>query len=151
MVGEIGDGLKMLVLVSQSLASSKATGVEVASQSFLVSASVGLKLLRSKTSDLSLSLGIGHLSMMGEELLKVLGTQDANLGQEQFALDKGSRGVVKDGPYRDQVLKLTAGLFDDAVLALENDGHARKIGNFSVADDQGVDVEATGSENTGDT
>jgi len=140
----------MLVLVSQSLTGSKAARVEVSSQGLLVGTSIVLELFRSKTSSLSLSLGIRHLSVVGEQLLEVLGTEDANLGQEQFTLNERSSRVVENGPDWYQILELTAGLLNDTVLTLEDDGHTREVGNLGVADDQRVNVEATSGQNTRD-
>lgn len=123
MVGKIGDGLEMLVLVSQSFTRSKAGGMEVSSESFLMSASVVLEFFRSEASSLGLGLGIRHLPVVGEELLKVLRAEDADLGQKKFALNERSSRVVEDGPDWYQVLELTTGLLNDTVLALKHDGH----------------------------
>jgi hypothetical protein len=149
-MSQIGDGLEMLVLVSQSLTGSKAAGMEIPSKSFLVGTSVVLELFRGKTSSLGLGLGICHLSVMGEQLLKVLGTKDANLGQKQFTLNERSSCVVEDSPDGHQVLELATGLLNDTVLALKDDGHTREIGNLGVADDERINVEATSGQNTRD-
>jgi hypothetical protein len=88
--------------------------------------------------------------MVSEELLEVLRTQDRDLGKEQFTLDKRSLCVVEHSPHGDQVLKLAAGLLHDTLLPLQDNCHAREIIDLGVADDQAVDVEATGSQDTRD-
>jgi hypothetical protein len=42
-----------------------------------------------------------------------------------------------------EILELSSGLFDDAVLSGEDDTHATEVANFSTAYDEGVDVEAS--------
>lgn len=87
---------------------------------------------------------------MGKQLLEVLGAQDGDLCKKQLALYEGRLGVVEDSPHRDKVLELAAGLLDNAVLALQHNGHARQVVDLGVAHDQAVNVEATSGQNARD-
>ena len=49
-----------------------------------------------------------------------------------------------------EILKLPSCLFDDAVLAVKDDAHATEIADLGAADDEGIDVKAAASENSGD-
>ena len=145
LVGEVGDALQVLVLVAQSLASSQAAGVEVIadlSQRAICTSDLAALTLRGN--------GRGNLTVVSQQLLKVLGAQDVDLGEQQLTLDKCSIGVIQDGPNRDQILELSAGLLDDAVLASEHNGHAREVLDLGAANNEGVDVEAAGGKNAGD-
>jgi hypothetical protein len=89
--------------------------------------------------------------MMLEQLLEELRTKDGDLGKEKLTLDKSGVSVVQNSPDRDKVVQLAASLLNDAVLALQDDGHAREVLNLSVANNQTVNVETTGSQNSGHT
>ena len=145
LVGEIGDGFQMLVLVSQCLAGNQLARVEVLAilQLGEASRSPFLRPLR------AVRLARRDLPMVSQQLLKVFRAEDIDLGEQQLALDERGRGVVQHGPDGDQVLQLTAGLLDDAVLAREHDGHAGEVLDLGVADDEGVDIEAASSEDAG--
>jgi len=88
--------------------------------------------------------------MMRHQLLEVLRAQNRHLRQQQFTLHERRRRVVEDGPDGDEILELTPGLLDDAVLAGQHDRHARQVFDFRVADDERVDVEAARGEDAGD-
>ena len=49
-----------------------------------------------------------------------------------------------------QILELPARLLDDAVLAAEDDAHARQVADLGAADDERVDVKSATGENSGD-
>lgn len=132
----------MLVLVTQSLADNQPARVEVLRH--LLQAR--LRSSRGRLGSLSRSR---DLPVVGEELLKVLGTKNVDLGEEKLALDESRVCVVQNGPYGDEILELATGLLDDAVLPGKHDGHAGEVLYFGVADDEGVDVEAAGGENAG--
>lgn len=51
----------------------------------------------------------------------------------------GSRGDTHE------ILELSSGLFDDAILAAEYDTHATEVADLGAADDEGVDVEPSAS------
>lgn len=144
LVGEIGDILQVLVLVAQSLAGGEPARVEVGGR-LDEGGVVGL-----------VAVGLGlepigrHLAVVGEQLFKVLGAENVDLGQEELALHEGSVGVVEHGPDGDEILQLAAGLLHDAVLAREHDGHAREILHLGAAHDERVDVEAAGGQNARD-
>lgn len=130
----------MLVLETQGLRGDELAGVEVlgdVSQGAVALENRGLGLL-------------GDLAVVGEQLLKVLGAEDVDLGQEELALDERAICVVEHGPDGDQVLELAAGLLDDAVLAREDNGHAGEVLDLGAADDEGVNVEAAGGEDARD-
>lgn len=146
---QVGDGLQVLMLVSESLTGGQLARVEVLSQSLLVCARVGLELLGAEVWVLELGFVDGHLSVVCQELLKVLGTQDADLGEQELTLDEGSGCVVQNCPDGDEILELSASLLHDAILTLEDNSHAREIFDFGVADDQTVDVETSGGQDTG--
>lgn len=84
---------------------------------------------------------------MCEQLLEVLGTQDADLGEKELTLDEGCSGVVQDSPDGHEVLQLSACLLNNTILAFEDNGHATEVLDFGVANDETVDVEAAGCEN----
>lgn len=127
LVGQLGDGVQVLVLVSQSLGDSDLVGVEV-----------------------SLQLSILELvTVVGQEILEVLGAENGDSGKQKLSLDDGSVGVVQYSPDGDKVLDLSSGLLDDSVLASQHDGHSRQIVNLSVADNQRVNVEASRSKGSG--
>lgn len=90
----------------------------------------------------------GDLAVVSEQLFKVLGAEDVDLGEKQLALDKSGGAVVQDGPDRDQVLELASSLLNDAVLASQDDGHSGQVINLGVADDERVNVESSGGKNT---
>ena len=57
---------------------------------------------------------------------------------------------VEGGQCANEILKLPSCLFDDAVLAIEDDAHATEIADLGAADDERVDVESATGENSGD-
>lgn len=130
----------MLVLVSQCL-----TGRQMARMELDL---FGLRIASLVLLPFQDVTGRGDLAVVLEQLLEELRAQDADLGEQKLALHQGGVGVVEDGPDGDEVVQLSAGLFDDTVLALQHDGHARQILDLGVADDQAVDVEAPGSQNS---
>ena len=58
--------------------------------------------------------------------------------KNQCMLDMGG-----ETPY--EILELSSGLFDDAVLAAENDTHATEVADLGAADDEGINVESSAS------
>ncbi|PNY28508.1 Uncharacterized protein TCAP_01580 [Tolypocladium capitatum] len=88
-----------------------------------------------------------HLSVVSEQLLEVLGSQNVDLGKQQLTLNKGRVAVVQDSPDGHEILQLPPGLLNNAVLARQDNGHAGQILNLGVADDERVDIKASGSEN----
>jgi hypothetical protein len=90
-----------------------------------------------------------HLAMVRQQILEVLRAENRHLGEQEFALDQRGGGVIQDSPDGDEILELAAGLFDDAVLAGEDDGHAGEVLDLGVADHQRVDVEASRRKNPG--
>jgi len=112
-------------------------------------------------------------ALVGELVLEVLGPEDRDLGEEELALDRAGAGVVEDGPDGDlqageggssrcrkrarkgrgrgthKVLELPPRLLNDAVLATQDDAHARQVLDLSGAHDERVDVEAAGGEDAG--
>ena len=139
LVSQTSDSIEMFVLVSQGLTVRQVTRVEFG----LRDLTLGLVLLA--FGEFS---GGGDLAVVLEQFLEELGTQDADLGEEQLALDQSRVGVIKDSPDGDQVVQLTTGLLNDTVLTLQDDGHARQILHLGVTDDETINVEATGGENT---
>ena len=49
-----------------------------------------------------------------------------------------------------QVFKLSPSLLYDRILSAQNDAHATQVPDLRAANDQGVDVEATSSEDARD-
>lgn len=152
LVSQASDGVQVLVLVSQGLTGGEVARVEIRS---VGQRALDLLLLPL----LGLALGFlpgntvlrgGDLPVVLEQLLEDLRAQDADLGQEQLTLDQGSVGVVQNSPDGDEVVQLATGLLDDAVQSAQDDGHAREVLNLGVADDETVDVESSGGEDTGD-
>lgn len=144
LVSKVGDGLEMLVLVSESLADGQLAGMEVLGgiRQAALNGLVGVVDLEVTSSD---------LAVVGLELLEVLGAKDVDLAEQKLTLNEGSVGVVEDSPDGDEILKLSAGLLDNAVLASEDNGHAGQVLDLSVAHNKRVNVEATGSQDTRDT
>ena len=60
--------------------------------------------------------------------------------QEGIHVGRGVRWWTAQTGY--EALELSACLLNDAVLAMEDDGHARKIFNFGIAHNQAVYIEA---------
>lgn len=154
LVGHEGDSAQMLVLVTERLADSEVAWVEVfpqrvsgcflgKSMAFLFCQLLGIEVLQ--------LWATSHVAVVSEELLEVLGAEDRDLGEEQLALNKRGLCVVEHGPDRNQVLELAAGLLDNTLLALQDDGHARQVIDLGVADYETVDVEATSSQDAGNT
>lgn len=138
-MSQASNRIQMLMLVSQSLRMGQITGVEL-----------GLRNLRSLILlTLSLLTGGGDFAVVLQQFLEELGAQDADLGEEEFALHQGGVSVIEDGPDGDEIIELTTSLLDDAVLTLQDDGHTRQILDLGVADDERVDVEAASSQDTG--
>lgn len=136
LVGQAGDSIQVLVLVTQSLTLRKVAGVILLDRVVMVS------LVRR---------GVGRggdLAMVLEKLLEEIRAKNGDLSQKQFTLHKSGVGVIQHSPDRDKVIQLAASLLDNTVLALQHNGHAREVFNLSVADNQTVNVEATGSQNT---
>jgi hypothetical protein len=127
----------VLVLVTQSLTLGKVTGVVLLGGVVKAVVLVVQGVWRG-----------GDLAVVLEKLLEELGTKDRDLSQEKLTLHKSGVGVVQHGPDRDKVVKLAASLLDNAILALQHDGHAREILNLGVAHHQTVNVEATGGQDT---
>lgn len=136
LVGQAGDGIQMLVLVAQSLAGRQVAGVVFD----LLGAVLGLAL--------ALGFGSDDLAVVLEQLLEELGAKNRYLGQQKLTLHQGRVGVVQHSPDGNKVVQLATGLLDDAVLALQHNSHTRQVINLSVAHNQTVDVEATGSEDS---
>jgi hypothetical protein len=134
----------MLVLVSQSLTDGQLAGVEVLG-------GIGEATFNGLMRVVDISLASSNLAVVVEELLEVLGTKDVDLGKEKLALDKSCVGIVEDGPDRNQILKLSASLLNNAILTSEDNGHARKVVNLSVTHDQRVNVEPASCQNSGNT
>lgn len=147
LVGEVGDALQMLMLVSQSFTESQLGGVEIVALPELCCSSGSPLLGQSLSICQTLLIRRRQFSVVCEQLLEVFRTQDVDLGQEKLTLDKGGGGVVQDGPDRDQIFQLASGLLHDAVLSTEHNGHAGEILYLGAADDQAVNVEASGGEN----
>lgn len=148
LMGEVGDGLQVLILVSEGLTRSQSAGVEVLSQGLSVCLAIGLGFLRREPTALELGLGVGHFPVVCQKLFKVLGAENADLGQQELALHKRGGGVVEDGPDRDQVLELSASLLNDAILSSQDNGHAREVLDLGVAHDKAVNVEASRGQDT---
>lgn len=140
LVGQTGDGIEMLVLVTEGLA-----GRQVARVVFRPG-ELGDSVLGAALGEFT---GGGDLAMVLEQLFEELGAQDADLREEQFALDEGRLGVIEDGPDGDEIVELATGLLDDTVLTLQDDGHAGQIFHLGVADDETVDVETARGEDPG--
>lgn len=143
LVSEVGDGLQVLVLVAECLRGDQLAWVEVLGD--ISQALCPIALL----ARFSLAL-LSDLAVVCQELLKVLGPENVDLGKQQLTLDEWGVGVVQNSPDRHQVLQLPSRLLDNAVLAGEHDGHAGEILNLGAAHDKRIDVEATSGENTGD-
>lgn len=47
-----------------------------------------------------------------------------------------------------EILQLSPCLFDDAILTSQNDAHATQVINLSRADDEGIDIESSGGEDS---
>jgi hypothetical protein len=142
-MSKVSNGLKVLVLVSESLADGKLAGVEVLG-------GIGEAALNGLMSVVDLGLAGSNLTVMVKKLLEVLRSKDVDLGKEKLTLDESGVGVVKDGPDRDQILKLSASLLNNSVLASEDNGHAGEIINLGVTHDQRVNVETASSQDTRD-
>lgn len=93
-------------------------------------------------------LARGDITMMMEQLLEVLGTENIDFGKQKLTLNKGRVGIVKDGPDRYEILQLPASLLHDAVVASQDDGHAGQVRDLGVADDQRLNVEAASGNDT---
>lgn len=57
--------------------------------------------------------------------------------------ERNARGMDREDEGTHQVLELSARLLDDAVLAAEDDAHAREVADLGAAHDERVDVEPT--------
>lgn len=96
-------------------------------------------------------LAVAHFAVVGEQLLKELGSENVDLGKKEFALDQSGVAIIQHSPDRHQVFQLSSSLLNNAVLAGQDDGHARQILHLGVAHNQRVNVETSGSEDTGET
>lgn len=140
--------LQVLVLQTQSLG-----GCEVAR--VVVDLLVGIVLLELfgrhvlRGSRVVPGVGVGHLAVVRKKLLEVLRAEDRDLREQELTLHQWRSGVVQHGPDRNKVFELAAGLLNNTILTLQHNRHAREVGDFGGADDQRVDVEATGGQNTG--
>lgn len=143
LVGKVGDGLQMLMLVSESLANSQLTRVEILG-------GIGEAALDGLMGVVDLNLTSSNFSVVVEELLEVLGAKNVDLGKKKLTLNESSVGVVENGPNRDQILELSASLLNNTVLASEDNGHTGEIVDLSVTHDKRVNVETTRSQNTRD-
>jgi len=149
LVSEVCDVLQVLVLETQSLRRRQITWVIVGHLMRVVR----LKLLRRHVLSRNgavVSVGVSHLAVVSEEFLEVLRAENRDLREEQFALYERSAGVVQHGPDGHEILELATSLLDDAILALQHDGHAREVGDFSATNNERVDVETAGSQDTRD-
>ena len=145
---QVCDVLQVLVLETQSLGRSQVARVVV----HLLVGVVLLELFGRHVlgrDRVVVGIGIGHLAVVGEKLLEVLGSKDRDLCEEKLALNERSAGVVQNSPDGHEVLELAAGLLNDTILTLQHNGHAREVGDFGAADDERVDVEAAGGQDTG--
>lgn len=145
LVGKVGNRLEMLVLVAERLGRRELAGVKVGRCALLQALLVLVDQVR--VGGRGVGVARRDLAVVRQELLKVLGAEDVDLGEEQLALNKGGARVVEHGPDGDEVLELAAGLLDDTVLARQHNGHAREVLDLGVADDERVNVEAAGGEN----
>lgn len=124
----------MLVLVTESLAGCQAARMKVLAH--LGKRHIGnLTLLFTPRAK-----GCGDLAVVGQKLLKVLGAENIDLGQEKLPLDERSVSVVQNSPNGNKILQLSPGLFHDTILTGEHDGHARQVLHLSAAHDERVDV-----------
>ena len=96
LVSKVGDGLEMLVLVTEGFRGGELAGMEIASGTLLERLLV--LVVELGVGGRRLGVAGGDLAVVGEQLLKVLGAEDVDLGEEQLALDEGGAGVVEDGP-----------------------------------------------------
>jgi hypothetical protein len=133
----------MLMLVSESLANSQLTGVEILG-------GIGEAALDGLMGVVDLNLTSSNFSVVVEELLEVLGAKNVDLGKKKLTLNESSVGVVKNGPNRDQILELSASLLNNTVLASEDNGHTGEIVDLGVTHDKRVNVKTTRSQNTRD-
>ena len=144
LMSQMGDGIKMLHLVSQSLTRGQTTRMVIR----LELQPFPLLRLSSWAFFLVDIRGIyrcRHLPVMLEQLLEEFRTQKVNFGQDKFPLDKGRLSIIQNGPHGNQILKLTTGLFNNSTLTLKHNGHARQILHLGTAHNQAVNVEASGS------
>lgn len=153
LMSQTSDGVEMLVLVSQSLTGRQVARVEIrtvvkGSGDLLLLALLSLALWGRARDAL---LRSRNLTVVLKQLLEDFRAQNADLGQEQFALNQSGVGVVEHSPDGDEIVQLTAGLFYNAIQALKNDGHTREVLHLRVADNQTVNVESSGGQNSRDT
>lgn len=144
LMSEVGDGLQVLVLVSQRLTGGQLARVEVLG-------GVGKRSVNGLMGVVDIGVTSSNLAVVSQELLKVLGSENVDLGEQKLTLDKGGVGVIQNSPDWDEILQLSPGLLDNAVLTSQHNGHARKILHLGVAHNKRVNVEATGGKNSGDT
>lgn len=145
LVSEKRNRLEMFVLMAQGLGCSELAGVEIGGRVLERLLSLLFKRL---VAGIKFGVASGNLSVVGEQLLKVLGAENVDLGQQQLALDEGGVAVVEDGPDRDEVLELPPSLLNDAFLARQHNGHAGQVLDLGVAHDERVNVEAASGQNT---
>jgi hypothetical protein len=145
LVGEVGDALQVLVLMSQCLAGNEAAGVEVTRSLLERGIALGNGV------DLACRVNGRDLAMMGKELLEILWAKNVDLSKQEFPLDERSLCVVQNCPNRDQILQLTPRLLDNAILPRQDNGHAGEVVNLGTADDKRVDIEASGCQNARNT
>lgn len=136
-MSQAGNRIQVLVLVTQSLTLGKVAGVVLLGGVVKAGVLVVQGVWRG-----------GDLAVVLEKLLEELRAKDRDLSQEKLTLDKSRVGVVQHSPDGDEVIQLAASLLDDTILALQHDGHAREILNLGVANNQTVNVEATGGQDT---
>lgn len=122
LVSQAGNGIQVLVLVTQSLTLGKVAGVVLLGGVVKAGVLVVQGVWRG-----------GDLAVVLEKLLEELRTKDRDLGQEKLTLHKSGVGVVQHSPDGDEVIQLAASLLDNTILALQHDGHAREILNLGVA------------------
>ena len=111
-----------------------------------------------------------------ELVVEVLWPEDGHFDEEQFARDRARLRIVQNGPHghlkrhdttcvergdkvgykrgrggvTHEVFELAPRLFDDAVLAADDDAHPAQVSDLGAAHDQRVDVEPAPREDPRD-
>ena len=78
-----------------------------------------------------------------------LARRRGDFDQGQVALDEGQVLVVAHAHDGDDLGELLAHLLEDAVVGVDDDGHAGEAGVFGAADHQRINVEAAGGKHAG--
>src|SRR5262249_43930792 len=73
----------------------------------------------------------------------------ADFDQHQVAFDVIVRADVLDADHGENFFELLAHLFQHAIVPDDDEGHARELGIFGLADGEAVDVEAARGEHAG--